>query len=599
MKNKKILLIIIVFLIVILAAFAGVYAYIALDIFKSPKQLFAKYANNQYEQVKNVNLGAFGTVRENLKTKLSQTEYEAKVDVDEENTVQVKGTLKLDPTNYIGEGNLKVNQNDTELLNYSLYLDQEKIAVRIPELNDKYFSAEYDTLIEELESRLNFELPKEISELSIDKLKEYKEEFVTLFNKYLDKTKEKLTDDKFSADKNVEVDVNGVKLTANKYTLALSEKDVLSMISEYSSEIAEESIFAEILSEDVLAEFKDSVADMKDSINEAMEEADGTFKVCIYENSGNAVKVEVLVDDEITTELMLVKTSENENTIIVNNVTKKSEEGTVGSNQTMLYTINVENENTTTVTSTTSIAYDKEDISQLKEYYDKQGYYYYTEDDIDEMYKDSKTTQKVTTTLNGDTATSKISLDMPEELGYSISKLQLNYKFGDQVKLDDLSDAIKLENYVDDQDKQKELMMECMQNLQNNPNSLIGMFVNSNSSSSSGFETDTNSPIFSDMENDYKENLEEDITDVLEACLDSYKRDLEEDENTNIGDYLTITKMSEMSLNSSLSNLEFVDSSTIKCSYFDDTYYVNISIDGSTLSVSDVTAYTEDEYEAR
>ena len=63
--KKRIILVIIIFLLIMLVAFAGVYAYITLDLFRTPKQLFGKYLDNQIEQINNMNTGALKTVTEN------------------------------------------------------------------------------------------------------------------------------------------------------------------------------------------------------------------------------------------------------------------------------------------------------------------------------------------------------------------------------------------------------------------------------------------------------------------------------------------------------------------------------------------------------
>lgn len=225
---------------------------------------------------------------------------------------------------------------------------------------------------------------------------------------------------------------------------------------------------------------------------------------------------------------------------------------------------------------------------------------------IEEEYKDTNTSQKVTITLNGEKGTCKISLDAFKDHGIEISKMQVNYKFGSQVTFLDLSDTIDLEDYIENETKAAGLLMECIGNLQEHPNSLLGSLMQLGSGLPSGttyFDDDEDtldgsfSSTPSSLDNN-KEKIELLVKDAIDDCLESYKRDLEEDENTNIADYLTVNKISEMILSSVISDLELIDGETLKLKYNEDVYYVKLVLNGDTLKVDDAKAYTENEYQS-
>lgn len=605
MKNKKALLVIMVLLVLILIACIGAYAYIALDVFKTPKQLFGKYLDNQIVQVKDINMGALKTVSENLKNTASETEYdmEVKSDYDDE-TMKFKLALKADPINSVAMATLKMNAEENELANYSLYADKEKIGLKIPEVNNKYFSVKINTILDETQKFLEEQnLTEKTIELNTENIEKYKNEFKDLYKKYLEEVKLNFTDDKFSAEKNIKVDVNGKNISANRYSFNINVAQLGNISVDILNKISDEPILSDFMNEEEISKFKEVITYIDEkikSINEDTAENNKNLKFCVYESSGKTVKLEIQVDEEVIAEFMLEKISDNETNIIVNTIKNKKSDGDVGSKSTMIYSILVENENVTTVSTTVNNTYIKEDIEALKKSYEDSDLSYYSEDMIEERYKDETTTQKVTTTLNGDKATSKITLNQLEDLGYKFSKMQINYKFGTEVSFDDLNDAINLEDYKDDEEKLNELFAECMENLQNNPDTLLGSLVVSNINSDDESDDESYDSYSTLTADDYdKERIETLIKDALDDCLDSYKRDLEEDENTNISDYLTVEKVSEMILSSFVSDIEFIDGSTLKCNYYDEVYYVELVLNGDTLKVDEVTAYTEEEYESR
>lgn len=600
MKNKKIIVVILVFLIVILAAFAGVYAYIALDILKTPKQLFGKYLDNQIYQVQNANTGVLKTIQENLKNNNSETELEVKLDSEEKS--QIKIGFKKDSANSEGGITVKYSSNDEEIANYEFYANKEKIAAKIPELNDKPFAIKFETLIEQGEKYIeeNSITDKDYN-FSLEDIERYKNELKKIYNKYLEDVKANFTDDKFTAEKKVEVNVNGTAMTANRYSFNLKTSELKNIMINLLENFSNEEILSDFLTEDQILEVKNTISKIKDNLDDTDLldiDQESTLKLCVYEASGKTVKVELKVDEEIVAEFMVVKPSEAETNIILSSFNKKSDTNEVGVTNTLTYSINVENETTTSVTVKTLVDYSEEDVEALKKEYEDQEYSFYTPEMIEERYKDTNTSQKVTFTLNGEKATCKLSLDAFKDLGIQISKMQVNYKFGSEVKFLDLKDAINLEDYIDNEEKASELMMECIQNLQEHPNSLLNNASSTIEDTSFSEYDDSDNYSFSPSSTDYdKERIEELVKDALDDCLDSYKRDLEEDENTNIADYLTVNKISEMILSSFVSDLELIDGETLKCEYMDEVYYIKLVLNADTLKVDKATAYTESEYE--
>lgn len=616
MKNKKVLLIVIIFLILILVAFAGVYAYIKLDVFKTPKQLFGKYLDNQITQVENINTGVLKTISENLKNAPSSSKLVIESETSPENTTKVELEFKNKPTESVSSLTLGFAVNGEDLEDYALYVNKEKIAVKIPEFSEKYFSVGINPLLDEIQKNLkaNNITQKDI-DLTTETIEKYKNDFKDLYNKYLEEIKTNFTDDKFVAEKNVSVDVNGTTISANKYTFSMPVSELETIFKDVSSKVLEEEIWTNFLTEEQISSIKEELNNMTENVDDSKK--DSTLSFCVYESSGNTVKLELQVDNEVVAEFMLEKLSDTENNVIINTINKKVDDTDVGSKETIKYTIKVENDNTTSVTTNTTTNYEKDDIKALKKYYEENEDYYYTDEMIDETYKNTSETKKATTTLNGNKATTKLSLDSNEsESETKITKSQIEYTFGADVKIDDVNDTINLEDYIDNEEKQAELVEECMKHLEEQPNTLFGsiwrltntiknlatpMTEPTDISVDSDDEDDNIDSIFDlsneDSKTEEKKEVEKLVFDALNDCLDAYKRDAEEDENVNVADYLTINKVSEMMISSYISDIEFENGSTIKCNYKDTLYYITLSINADTLSVDETKAYTESEYQ--
>lgn len=630
MKNKKALVVIMLLLVIILVACVGAYAYITLDVFKTPKQLFGKYLDNQIEQVKAIDVGPLKTVYEKIKTVPSEVEYNMDIEVDDEyELAKVSATYKekvtIDPQNFKAMGNLKATINSVEgefdedmelpefpfdTINYSFYADKEKLAAKIPELNEKYFSIKTKTVLDEMEKNLNIGDDKKI-EINQENIEKYKNEFVEIYKRCIVDITSKFTDDKFTTEKNVNVDVNGQNITANKYSFNLKVSEFGSIAVDVLNKISEEKVLSDFMTEEQITEFKETIQYIDEKVKSL--EEDQNIKFNIYGNNGKTVKLDFQLNDEVIAEFMVVNVSDVETNIIINAFKNKKEDGEVGSKTNITYSIKSENENTRVITISASNSYVKEDIKALKKYYEDEGYSYYSDEMLDEMYKDESLSQKVTITFDGDTITAKVDdIEKTEEYSettYSIKNIVIKYKFGIQPKFEKLDDVIELEEYIENPEKSEELFEECAKNIQKYPYTALGGIVKRFSEpvepdypedvSNSDEEDNTNDETTTFEEVGNRIDIENQITDSIDLCLESYKKDLEEDENTNIADYLTVEKISEMMYSSSISNIEFIDGSTLKCDYNGKIYYVELVLNGDTLKVDEATAYSESEYESR
>lgn len=253
--------------------------------------------------------------------------------------------------------------------------------------------------------------------------------------------------------------------------------------------------------------------------------------------------------------------------------------------------------------------YDKKDLKALKEKEAEENSFY-SEEEINEEYKNITISAKATITSENNVITAKITTVNKEKEKQTVTQTM---KFGDvQVQTLNNDEMLVINDYTEDDFSAltMEIMTNGIKTAQEKPNTLVGTlfgFLNSFSGMlSNGTETDEELPTNTNIEDSDKEKLSEtdiskgkeyvhsSIETALNTQLDNYKNDLKSDPNTNPGDYLTAEKI-ESQAGASIRNIEIIDGGTLKCEYKESTYFVKIYIDGDTWSLQDLEIlYSED-----
>ena len=94
---------------------------------------------------------------------------------------------------------------------------------------------------------------------------------------------------------------------------------------------------------------------------------------------------------------------------------------------------------------------------------------------------------------------------------------------------------------------------------------------------------------------DIKPDVQRNVKTALEICLRDYQLAVLSNQEPDIGDYLTIDNIQKNSPENYV--VELIDGNTIKCTIDDNiVYYAIMEINGETMKVTYVDAYTEEEY---
>lgn len=241
MKNKKILIIPIV-IIILLVALAGVSAflYFKTDLFKSPKQLFFKYLGESVSSTKNFNYDkslanykelsqksskSTGEITGSITDNSSNTSSSSKSIEDAINNSKIEYSIESIPSKNKYHASIKPNYNDSEITNLELLADNDSYGAKCTDLYDKYVYFENNNL-KTLVSKFGIDskyIPDKLEKVDIYELLNIsavsRTQIVDRYQKLLDS---KLTKDMFTSNKKVTTSVNGTNVKANAYTLTIN-----------------------------------------------------------------------------------------------------------------------------------------------------------------------------------------------------------------------------------------------------------------------------------------------------------------------------------------------------------------------------------------
>lgn len=245
-KIKTIVAIILVLIVIIGCALA--YAYVQTDIFKTPEQLFKKYLAKNVEELKTTNLKPFDEIFSKMQTGKSETTFNIELESDGEKLV-INSNAVSDTQNRETYIDTKIkDQDDNVYFNLEVLANQDVFGAQIDEFNDKYITIENRDL-KKLAENLGMdqetinEIPDKIDYLNYEYSEEDMQKLSNLKEKYLEKINSQISEEAYSLEKNVQTDISGTLINANKYTLMLSTKEVARIEKNIFTELFEDSDF--------------------------------------------------------------------------------------------------------------------------------------------------------------------------------------------------------------------------------------------------------------------------------------------------------------------------------------------------------------------
>lgn len=458
-KNTKTIVgVILVLLVIIICAIT--YAYLKTDIFKSPQQLFKKYLCDNVNQLQKVNLKPYDEILEKSKNETLETNFDVNLESNEQN-MNVSVNSKADSKNQKQHIITNVKDEENEYFNLELLLSNDKIGIQIDELHDKYLAIENRDL-KKLATTLNLDeetinnIPDKIDFLNTQYSDEDVQKSTNIKDKYLEKIFSKITEDRYKAEKNVQIEIDGNSIKSNKYTLEISTKEAAKIEHDVLTELFNDQEFIDLYkkngTDEQLEELKEKYVISEDKIAE-ME--DKKIEISVYENNSKVIKTEIICDQD-NIEFFINNINNNESKISFNAYNSND-----GEKNTIVLNNKYEN-NAGIMTISMNTKYD-DNQKQDKNY------------EII-LSTEKQEENKFLTTLSVD-GINKL-LDSND---INISKFEISYNFDNNIEIDNISEenALILNDYS--QEDFQKLIEELLQNAYNssttNPNSVIGMLA--------------------------------------------------------------------------------------------------------------------------
>lgn len=620
-KGNKIVLFFIILLLIVLIIAGGAYAYIATDLLKSPDMLFKKYLFSEFAEISKFNVGPYKDAYARMKTEpteikaVGKNEFNLAMNQDsdedtEKQYLETALTLKTDFPNKNISVNVDSKLGDEEYLNADILGSIDAVGLKVEDLHEKYITVENRDL-KKLAKTFNVDentinmIPDKIPEISLteDAKKMLLKEITNIISNELS-----TIDAKSYVQEHYIIDnYNGEKFEGTKFILNTTSKKLKEIINNSVIKVYEnEQIKSALNLDELINNLKE---DLEEYTKQEESAEDIPMKIAVYSYNGKTIKLDIVSNDEIVCEMYTIN-KEKSSSIQIKSILSKSESNKVASEHLININSSFETQNGE-ISFEEKTTYDKKDIKALKEKEEEENYFY-SEEAIDEEYKNVTISAKATITSENNEITAKITTVNKDKEKQTLTQ---TIKFGDvQVKALNKDEMLVINDYTEDDfsELSMEIMTNGMKAAQEKPNTLVGTlfgFLNSfsgvlSNSSETGEEPLLNTPTNSNIEDDEKlseaditkgkQYVHSSIETALNTQLDNYKSDLRSNPNTNPGDYLTAEKI-ESQAGASIKNIEIIDGGTLKCEYKESTYFVKIYIDGDTWSLQDLEIlYSED-----
>ena len=312
MKSKKKIIGIILIIVVLLILLIGI-VYAKTDLFKSPKDLFYKYAT--FNIGKDLDYTKF--LKElneyNEKPYLSTTTYNFNIQSTDltmnqyfayYNSITSEVRQKVLPEENKANTNIKLNQNGLTLLQLDILNNDNLYALKTDALHDKYLAIENSNL-KELATKLGMnssEIPNEIPEYNIYEILYINSADInTLVNTYKEIIDRNITEDKYTVQKNINTEVNGTTVQVNAYMLKLTNKELLTTYMDILENMQNDTLLLSILeeklkltnSEITQQQIKESITNLLENAKEQLENTEEQeITITAYAKDGKTAKLE-------------------------------------------------------------------------------------------------------------------------------------------------------------------------------------------------------------------------------------------------------------------------------------------------------------------
>lgn len=299
-KNKKIIVLIsIISVTLILIILGGIFAYlyVTTDMFKSNKELFAKYFGQNEEIFQKL---TDLKVVENLEKLKDESKYEINTDVkmgyseggeisNVVNNLSLKLDIQRDKDEQYAYANGQILYEGEEYIQTELIKEKNIYGVRFTDAFQQFITIKRDESFGNVMNDFGFtdEQTEEIRQLFDDEtMKNNKEQIITLTDKYINIIKSVIINGEFSKQKNINISYDTNNINANAYTVLISSQQIQNMLVEVLNNLKNEEILVQNIDEQY--DIETQIDNIIKSINEEIEIP--TVKIITYVYKQRMVK---------------------------------------------------------------------------------------------------------------------------------------------------------------------------------------------------------------------------------------------------------------------------------------------------------------------
>ena len=320
--KKKTLLIVIISIIIVLLIAGGVFAYLflATDMFKTDKELFAKYTTSMISDKANqeaiTNLENYFTKKQTMAYS-NEGDFSAYVGNLEDNTDESIKTIidainianntnitfngKIDNTNKQVEENIQINYTDTVNLPFTYKQDGDIYGIKMDSITPNYVAIENNNL-KELFQKLGAtdvsQIPDRIEPQEIESVKFTDEEKAHLLSAYVQPIFNGISEEKFSKIENADGSIN--------YNLTLTNQEVKDILVQTLQILSTDTmminkinnIIGEVYQDETMNISSEDIQELINNLNETS--ADGSnITISVTNKNGSTNKISISSENTV------------------------------------------------------------------------------------------------------------------------------------------------------------------------------------------------------------------------------------------------------------------------------------------------------------
>ncbi len=299
MKSKKILIItLIIILVLAVAGTVFAYLFIATDIFKGDKELFAKYISQNSEtlekftdlQTKKVYEGLKDEEKYESDTEIKATYSEGGEVSNPINNLSAKINIQKDNTEDYFYADGQISYGNEKYLEAEAIKDQEAYGVRFTDIVKQFVTVKNDSKLGEVAKDLGTDSVTLEKIMDVIDGKENateeiisKEDVQKIKDKYMNIITKAVSNGTFSSNKDAKITYNNNTVSAKAYTVSLTSEQVEGMIVEILNNLKEEDKIGE--------KYQDKINDIISNITD--EEEIPAVKITVYEQNKKTIRTAI------------------------------------------------------------------------------------------------------------------------------------------------------------------------------------------------------------------------------------------------------------------------------------------------------------------